>query len=232
MQRMSQLQRSALLVNTYGRLPLAVRRRMTTRAAPPPPGSSDPHGHIGLGVRGNGGTKMPFALGAAGLLPFIFWGLQHDKMDTKKQPYFDPLVEQVMAATGLPMLAFFRSGDQATVRKRFVTYGASILSFMSAVQWGLAMAAPVYRPSQYVVSVLPSLWAWLALNQDMSSVTPHSMLATGFVGCYFYDEMLLRKRLAPSWYGTLRAPLTVVVTMTIVMSAYTGREKENVYNAN
>lgn len=72
---------------------------------------------------------------------------------------------------------------------------------MGAVQWGLAMSAPVYRPSQFAISTLPSLWAWLALNQDPRSVTAHSMLACGFVGVYFYDEMLLRKRLAPAWYG-------------------------------
>ena len=193
-------------------------RRLSTRAAG---GAGGPEG----GVKGNGGTFAPIALSAGGLLPFLFWGLQHDKLAAKRQPYFDPLVARVVAATGLAPLQFFLSGDQETVRRRFVTYGASILAFMSGVQWGLAMAAPVYRPSQYAVASLPSLWAWLALNQDLTNVTPHSMLACGFVGVYFYDEALVKRRLAPGWYSALRVPLTVVVTMTIVGSAYNGREK-------
>jgi hypothetical protein len=208
----------------------AVRRRGMTMRAPPPPSAAEGGGHIGLGVRGNGGTRTPFALGAAGLLPFLFWGAQHDKIDSPAPPQFDALVASAAAASGLP-LGFFLSGDQETVRRRFVSYGACILSFMAAVQWGLAMAAPVYLPWAYVGSVLPSLWAWGALNADARTVTPHSMLATGFVGVYFVDEILLRKRLAPSWYGVLRAPLTVVVTMTIVLAAYAGRVKKNVYNS-
>lgn len=87
-------------------------RRLSTR-------SGAHAGDAGPGVHGNGGTGAPFALGAAGLLPFIYWGLQHDKIDTKAPAYFNRIVERVISA-GIPA-QFFLSKDQETVRRRFVT---------------------------------------------------------------------------------------------------------------
>ena len=106
------------------------------------------------------------------------------------------------------------------MRQRYQTYSAVILSFVGAVHWGLAMAAPVHRPGRYIASVAPALTAWAALNTpsafgydegDPNSSVPYYVLGAGFVASFLYDEAVSGKRGVPMWYSSLRAPLTFTV---------------------
>jgi hypothetical protein len=178
-------------------------------------------------------------LGGLGLLPFLYYGYQHDPLpnddnnhlasDVKATtPRMDVTIDRWLQHTPaalIPLLTAAKSGDQLTVRRRFITYGGSILSFMGAVHWGLAMAAPTPRPSQYIVSVVPALLAWTALNVSENTLAPHAILGTGFLGIYLYDEVMLSRKLVPAWYTYLRSPLSVIVLFTVTGSAYISRDR-------
>ena len=187
---------------------------------------------------GNGGAtggRVPlvaWSLAGLGLIPFVFYGLQHERGGKELPPRWDASVAPLERALGLEGWRVLQCGDQQTVRRRFITYGACILSWLGAVQWGLAMAAaPPARPVRYIAAVAPALLGWGALNYEGSGTVGHSLLAGGFVGTYIIDELGVRAGWAPRWYGTLRAPLTFGVVMTTLFAAYLGRERDNVYNS-
>lgn len=202
----------------------------------------------------------PGLLGAAGLLPLIFFASEHQPFgDNGKDclllstlnvicpnestparaflhtapPRWDAAVARAASVVGVSSFPVLTAGSQARVRHRFQTYAASILSFLGAVHWGLAMAAPVHHPGRYVAAVVPSLVAWGAVNApgawghaegDPNSVLPYYALGAGFVGSYLYDETLASVRAVPRWYSALRAPLTFAVLGLVVGSMFAIRE--------
>jgi hypothetical protein len=142
---------------------LQPRRFLATRSS----SSGDHSAGGGSGWRGPGGAPLlPSALGAAGLVPFVWYGLQHDKPGTPAAPAFDGAVASWAARAGLPLVASLTASSQADVRRRFVGYGGVILSFLGAVHWGLALASPAPKPRTWLYAVMPSLWAWAALLED------------------------------------------------------------------
>jgi hypothetical protein len=192
------------------------------------------------GARNDAVPRITILLGGAGLIPFVWYGAQHapmrgggsgaagstgDSARAALPPRLDEALTRWEAFTGLSF-EWLKSGDQATVRRRFLTYSAAILSFMGGVHWGLAMAAPLGTPvaAQYVVSVVPALVAWGALNVDQASLTPHALTALSFLGLYMYEEALLQRRRIAPWYTFLRTPLTVGVVLTTTVGAYMARE--------
>jgi hypothetical protein len=168
--------------------------------------------------------RVAMLLGGGGLLPFVWYGSQHAPLQPPTTPFMDDALTRWEAFLGVPhALSLLKSGDQATVRRRFLSYSACILSFMGAVHWGLAMATPGVRPGQYVASVLPALVGWGALNVDQASTTPHTMLSLGFLAVYFGDEWALTARRVPPWYTFLRTPLTVAVVLSTTLAAFLAR---------
>ena len=180
-----------------------------------------------------GGGPLPraaFVLGGLGALPFLFYGSQHDRIEKGGVPLWDPYIAATERLMGVN-LSLFKSNDQLTVRKRFLSYGACILSFLGGIHWGLAMnAVPTARPARYGAAVVPSLLATAVLNCDQSSTTPHSILALSLVGTYVYDEVAIRRGWIHPSYSYLRSPLTFGVVMTTLFAAYLGRDKEHLYN--
>ena len=89
-------------------------------------------------------------------------------------------------------------------------YGASILSFMGGVHWGLAIAdfgsARTEGTSwlRLGASVLPALVAWIALLLD--PLRGLLLLTLAFALLLRMDQFATRRELAPAWYPTLRAP--------------------------
>jgi hypothetical protein len=104
-----------------------------------------------------------------------------------------------------------------------VTYGAVILSFLGGVHWGLAIARyGLQAGSQRIdrrllLSVAPSLIAWAALF--LPAPAGLLTLAAAFLMMFFVDRHFARRRFAPAWYPTLRAPLTIIVTASLVVGA-------------
>ena len=90
-------------------------------------------------------------------------------------------------------------------------YGSSILSFLGAVHWGVALRSSVDGVSgtrDFVYSVTPSLVAWLA-----SLMRPSEgllLLTGGFGAAFLYDSLRFGNGSAvPAWYRRLRLPLSV-----------------------
>ncbi len=99
-----------------------------------------------------------------------------------------------------------------------LTYGAVILSFMGAVHWGLAMRDDgVSSPVQLALSVVPALVGWVSLA--LAPMTSFVVLIVAFAALYVGDRRAVRLGLAPTWYPRLRLPLTVIVIVSLVVSA-------------
>ncbi len=143
-------------------------------------------------------------LGLAGLLPFV--GLTW-------------VLSGAWPGPGIPSLLASR---EAAVQAQ-LTYAAIILSFMGGVQWGLAMRAPAGQKRDahlgYVLSVLPALIGWFALILAPPAVAL-LIMAAAFCALLAFDLLTVRSGVSPSWYPALRFPLTIVVTMSLIVSAY------------
>ena len=99
-----------------------------------------------------------------------------------------------------------------------LTYAAVILSFMGAIHWGLAMRDEgVSSPLQLGLSVVPPLVGWVALA--LSPMTSFVVLIIMFAVLYIADTRAARLGLAPAWYPHLRLPLTVIVVLSLIVSA-------------
>ncbi|EFN57231.1 hypothetical protein CHLNCDRAFT_143716 [Chlorella variabilis] len=98
-----------------------------------------------------------------------------------------------------------------------VGYGATILSFLGGVHWGLAMTnvggdvAFRMADQRYLWSVLPCLMAW-------PTVAMPAMLL-GVV--YAVDRAWAKKGLLPPWYIRMRLPLTCMAAGGLVLTAAT-----------
>ena len=159
----------------------------------------------GSGEGGFAGASLAaLGLGAAGALPFL--GLTPQGADALA----------ALAPPGAP------GGDLlAWARERRVAlqtaYGASILSFLGAVHWGLALSGRGAGALSYAWSVVPSLVAWpcAALPACVGlQVSAGGLLVAGAV-----DVALLRRGLLPGWYVTgLRVPLTVIAVGSLGVS--------------
>jgi hypothetical protein len=172
-------------------------------------------------------TKVPpiaAVLGAAGAAPFIFYAWQHERLSLKSIPAGDVYVDELQRY--LPFdISGLKCGNQLTVRQRYISYAACVLSFMGAVHWGVAMMAPSPPRAQYFLSVIPALVAWRAMNMDATSTVPHVTMAAAFLAVHGYDEMLQSAKRMPSWYTSLRTPLTTAVIAASMFCFSFSKEK-------
>ena len=146
-------------------------------------------------------TRIPIApliLGLSGLIPFL-WGAA-----THLWPPFD--------TTGGPLRHF-------TGQTLLLTYGLTILAFMSGVIWGFATRSP--NPAAawgYALSVLPALWAVFAYSLP----APLGLLALslGFSALIALDLRAIRLAEAPHWWLPLRLILTTVAVAAMLVGAF------------
>ena len=102
-----------------------------------------------------------------------------------------------------------------------VAYGATILSFLGGIHWGLSIrpgssGVSDELPSRLILSVIPSLIGWVALLlHERSGLL---MLAAAFAIMLLLDIRATRRGEAPLWYPKLRAPLTFVVVAALLFS--------------
>ena len=89
-----------------------------------------------------------------------------------------------------------------------VAYGAVILTFIGAIHWGRGLDRQ--QPILLLVSVIPSLLAWVSLLVSVELAIPMQM--SGFALLYAYDR---RSYLALHWFRRLRGRLTAGV-MTLL----------------
>ncbi|MEO1744902.1 MAG: DUF3429 domain-containing protein [Pseudomonadota bacterium] len=102
-------------------------------------------------------------------------------------------------------------------------YAAIILSFLGGIRWGVAMGdeAAKGRIETLALSVLPSLWAWVAAF--IGGPTAFLMFAVGFLAMGWWDNKLVASGGAPAWFGTLRMILTGLVTITMLIASFVVR---------
>ena len=103
-----------------------------------------------------------------------------------------------------------------------LAYGAVILSFLGGVHWGLAIGSRSnadHRELQkrLIVSVIPSLAAWVALL--FPERTGLLILAAAITAMLWVDIRATRADHAPQWYPKLRIPLTCVVVAALLFGA-------------
>jgi len=106
-------------------------------------------------------------------------------------------------------------------------YGASIVSFLGAIHWGLAMAdyaAPgkggvasmTLMTMRYVWSVVPSLLSCTALLLPGSA--KFALLISSLWMVLGMDFIFARLKLVPLWFLSLRWPLTLVASVSMIPS--------------
>jgi len=135
------------------------------------------------------GSRLPRALGFAGVLPFILLGL----------------------ASHVPWT------HQAGVHTALVSYGAVILTFVGALYWGLAMRCEGTVASRaYFWSVIPSLIAWVALM--FPTFGGALMVIVALWTQYVQDTILGAEMNLPEWFVPLRLGLTVAATIGIAIA--------------
>ena len=102
-----------------------------------------------------------------------------------------------------------------------LAYGASIMSFMGAIHWGLAMRdgqAPDHRLLLW--GVLPSLAAWLAL---LAGAAPGLwVVVAGLWVCFAVDRRVYPRFALQGWLP-MRLALTTVATLACGLVAWSLR---------
>ena len=97
-------------------------------------------------------------------------------------------------------------------------YGDAILSFLGAVHWGLALAAPDVAPrARLIGGVIPSLVAWVALLLPLP--VGLTILALGLLGLAGVETLAATRSLLPRSYMPLRWLLTGVASVALVSAA-------------
>jgi hypothetical protein len=107
-----------------------------------------------------------------------------------------------------------------TVLKALAYYGATILAFMGGCRWGFAAAGLGGGPSLKLLglSVVPSLWAWVALM--LPPPYEKEMLALGLALLYAADVALKLEGGTPEWWLRLRLPLTLVAAASLIAAVW------------
>lgn len=107
-----------------------------------------------------------------------------------------------------------------------VAYGATILSFLGGIHWGVAMTpvggqiAAKLSGERYLWSVLPCLMAWPTVTIPVEHAAGLQAVLMGFV--YMVDRAWARRGLLPSWYMNMRLPLTVGAVGGLALTAFGG----------
>lgn len=99
-----------------------------------------------------------------------------------------------------------------------LAYGASILSFLGAIYWGLGIRnASQANPGFWVWGVVPSLIAWVALL--LTPPAGLALIAAGLVTCLIVDSQLYPRLQVAAWLP-LRRLLTSVATVCCLATAW------------
>ena len=104
--------------------------------------------------------------------------------------------------------------------RAFLGYSAVILSFLGGIRWGAAARATLPRAGEYVLAVLPSLWAWGFLLADSHVVATWGLMA-GFYLMGLVDWVAPARGMGV-WMVRLRLRLTAAVVLchAVVLVAF------------
>ena len=101
-------------------------------------------------------------------------------------------------------------------------YGALIVTFVGALQWGLVMRAPLADSSEqwaaFGWSVCPALIAWVALQ--LPQYEGIYLLAALFILCLIMDWRFARRHALPRWFMRLRIALTTGAVLSLSLAGW------------
>ncbi|MEL6265969.1 MAG: DUF3429 domain-containing protein [Pseudomonadota bacterium] len=104
-------------------------------------------------------------------------------------------------------------------------YAAVILSFMGGCRWGFAAAGLGRHCDEqewlrYAIAVMPALYAWPVLA--MADPLRPALMALGFLALLGADVVLTRQGGAPTWWPSLRWPLSLGAAASLGLAALAG----------
>lgn len=116
------------------------------------------------------------------------------------------------------VLYFWPHPYHGMVYRALTAYGAVILAFVGALQWGMSLReARASRAEAWislVSGVVPALLAWAAIM--LPSAIGLRLLAASFVACLAMDLRFASRHEVPPWYFRLRAGLTAAVVACLL----------------
>jgi hypothetical protein len=120
-------------------------------------------------------------------------------------------------------MPFLTDGPRLLAAHALAAYGATIVSFLGGIHWGLAIGArggadDGRLSARLIMSVLPSLAGWVALLVPETSGL--LILALAVAAMLWVDLRATRLGEAPPWYPKLRIPLTCVVVAALLFGAF------------
>lgn len=144
-------------------------------------------------------------LGLGGLLPFICSAV---------------LLWVPIPLDALPDWLVRERGVQELATMALSAYGAVILSFLGGVRWGniLFDNTKLHRWTPLVLSVLPSLIAWVSLLLDSSLML--IVLAVAFCLQLIVDTLATYRGELPHWFLRLRRILTAGAVISLQVGLF------------
>jgi hypothetical protein len=137
--------------------------------------------------------RLAWTLGVAGLLPFFAHALF---------AWLTP------------------ASEAAGLLKSQVHYAAAILTFVGALHWSLALAAPegsdARAGTRLVWGVIPSIYAWISTLYPLGAALPALMV--GLLAALAVDAVLYRGSAMPRWFMALRVVLTTGALLCLAAS--------------
>ena len=104
-----------------------------------------------------------------------------------------------------------------------IQFGALILTFAAAIQWGFGLTAATRQISTptwwFPTTLLPMILAWLALAipEPISKIL---LLAAGFAIAFLLDTISHSRGYAPPWYKRLRKFLTLGILVSLAVALF------------
>ncbi len=120
------------------------------------------------------------------------------------------------------VMPFLTGAPRLLIAHALVAYGATILSFLGGVHWGLAIGSHGGPDNgrlgaRLTLSVIPSLAAWGALL--LPERPGLFVLALAVAAMLWLDLRASRLGQTPPWYPKLRIPLSCVVIAALALGA-------------
>ncbi|XP_014561012.1 hypothetical protein COCVIDRAFT_34036 [Bipolaris victoriae FI3] len=154
--------------------------------------------------------REAFYLGLAGTLPYLATSLS--------TLYLSWELNHSVAGYG-----FMISEKNATyllhlIEPLQVGYGASILSFLGAIHWGLEWAGygGYQGYKRYAIGVVTPMVAWSTLMMPIEGALITQFL--GFTALYYVDTRAAYRGWTPDWYAVYRFVLTMIVGASILVT--------------
>ena len=139
-----------------------------------------------------------------------------------------PLSVVILSALGLLVFLFLALsislGSRVLALNAYlhlIQFGALILTFVAAIQWGFGLTATARQMSPptwwFPTTLLPMILAWLALAIP-EPIWKLLLLATGFAIAFLLDTISHSRGYAPFWYKGLRKFLTLGVLASLMVA--------------